>query len=1089
MKKGIGFMLCIALLTGMFFLPAAAAEENYALGKPATTNSVYADNEEQWGPNKAFDGDAKNTRWASKADETEYWIQVDLEQTRSINKMTFVQYESRVTKYSVEVSEDNLVWTTAAEGGNLGSAISFRTTTARYVRFNILEWSKEPSFYEITVTNGPEAAITTTENLALGRPATASSEHSTTYAASMAFDGNKEKTRWAAFSSDGATDLDCRWISVDLGSVKPVNQMKIYEFSARIKDYKIMGSADGENWSELKSGTLPANNKNSTLTFPAACVRYVKLEIYTYTDHPTIWEIEIYCTSAAGDYLQYYQFANYVTASLLTDQPSDAIAGNLNMPLPDVLTVGNLTADITWESEKPDVINVQTGEVTRQAADTPVTITASAAIRGMDILPPVEVPITMTVKAAANDMVVVDAAPQLVTVETEPWTADVKQQGGFDFNMPLAAELEVSAQEAKNRIVSLGQENAPFAQIWFTGDTYGVAYGSPTRLWRKENSYSQQGVPVKFRFEINQITGLMDVLVDDGTGWQTALHNAKGMNRISALDQIWAAGDGGSLSIHSAQVRMQPKLIVSLLEEQFDFTKLSEEKSMRVSKDLTLPKILLAAPAQWQSSNPAAVNPETGAVDTAQEGVTTLTVTAAFDSEVFEKSFSVVFGGENLLAGMPVETTGKSTGNGAIQNLLDEDGNTSYLTRSTKPYEITIDFPQERAVSHLTLFEAPESGGKITKFTIEAKRQNGNYEMIASGTEIGEELTVPCALRQTTQLKIKVEAFEKGSTGFAEITGSYTPTVKQVLEGDLAEIDIASAMTARFLPGKGIYGSDLTWTSGNVDVVQLERQETGYGVKFTPKAQTYSVNLRADAAYQGQQDMKGYQYEVKGTGGSTGTPGGSGTGGGGGKPSGGSGGAGMQVPIVNDTAVTPTPQPTPNVKAELQGHWAQAELGEMVDRGILKGDGTSLRLRDGVTRAEFASMLSRALALPEAEGRTAFRDVAADAWYAGAVLAAADAGLMEGSGGMLRPGDPITREEMAKIVVNAYAYRGKTLPEAGVETAFMDGEAISDWARQHVSQAVKLELIQGYETGEFLPQAGLSREEAAVVIYRLITIL
>lgn len=1093
MKKGIGFILCIAFLTGMFFLPAVAAEENYALGKEATSNSVYPDSQNRYVPGAAFDGDA-STRWASKAGDTEYWIQVDLGQMRSINKMTFNQYESRVTKYSVEVSADNLVWTTAAEGGALEKEITFRTVEARYVRFNILEWTKEPTFYEITVSGGTEATMTTTGNLALGCPATASSEHSTTYATSMAFDG-KMDTRWAAFSSDGAPDADCRWISVDLGAVKPINQMKIYEFAPRIKDYKIMGSADGENWNELKSGTFSGSNKNTTLEFPVACVRYVKLEIYTYTDHPTIWEIEVYCTSAAGDYLQYYQFADFVNASALTDQPTDAIAGNLNMPLPDSATAGNLTADVTWESDKPDVVNVQTGEVTRQTEDTPVTITARAAIRGMAEVPPVEISFTVTVKAAADDIPVLEVLQEPVTVETEPWTADMKQQSGFDLNALLAAELDVSAQNADNMTVSLGQEEAPFAQIQFTGDTYSVAYGSPMRLWRKEGNYPVQGAHVKFRFEINRTTGTMDVLVDDGTGWKTVLHNVKGMNTISALDKMWAEGDGGSLSVHSAQMRMSPKLAVELLKEQFDFTKLSDEKSMCVSKDLTLPKTLLAAPAQWQSSNAAAVDPETGAVDTAQKGIITLNVTAAFDGEVFTKSFRIMFGGGNLLSGAAVQTTGKSTSGGGIENLADEDIDTSYLTRSTKPYEITIDFPQETVISHLTLFEAPGSTGKITKFSVEAKNEVGDYEQIAQGTEIGEELTVPCALRLTTQLKIKVEAFDKGSTGFAEITGSYAPTAAQVLEGDLAVIGMymQAFIDMNVLPATGIFGSELIWTSSNTDLMKLERQDDVYIMKTTYGAQTKVINLRVDAKYQQASETRGYAVGVEGTGGNAGMPGGSSGGGGGGNrggsPSGGTGGIGMQVPIISDTAVRPTPQPTPDTKAELNGHWAQAELGEMVDRGILQGDGGSLRLADGVTRAEFAAMLTRALQLSAADYRAAFSDVAADAWYADAVLAAADAGLMEGSDGMLRPEDPITREEMAKIVVKAYAYRGKTLPEPEGTAAFTDEGTISGWARQTVAQAVKLGLIQGYETGEFLPQTGLLREQAAVVIYRLITIL
>lgn len=1094
MKKGLGLIVCIALLSGLFYLPAAAEEENYALGKQATTNSVYADNETQWGAGMAFDGNA-STRWASKASESEYWIQVDLEQVRTINKMTFNQYESRVTKYSVEVSKDNLVWSTAATGNDLGTEITFTSVEAQYVRFNILEWTKEPTFYEITVSGGTEVpTITRTENLALNQPVTASSEHSTTYATTMAVDGDMS-TRWACYSSDGAPDLDCRWICVDLGAVKPINQMKIYEMAARIREYRVVGSTDGENWTELTSGTLSGSNKNTTLNFPVACVRYVKLEIYSYTDHPTIYEIEIYCTSDAGDYIQYYQFADCIDASVLTDQPFDAVAGNLFAPLPDSVTSGALTADVTWESDRPDVVNVETGEVNRQTEDTQVTITARATIRGLSDIPAVETAFTITVKAASDDIPIVETLTQPVTVETEPWIANVAEQSGFSLDVPLAVEVELSAQDAQNMTVSVGQPDAPFAQIQFTGDTYSVAYGSPMRLWRKDGGYTTQGEHIKFRFEINQTQGTLDALVDDGAGWQTILHNVKGLNSITALDQIQAAGEGGSLTLYNAQVRMSPTLAVNLLEEQFDFTYLSDEKTMRVSKDLTLAQTLLGAAAQWQSSNAAAVNPQTGAVDTTQTGVTTITVTAAFGSETFTKSFRLMFGGANLLAGNAVQTTGKSTSTGGIENLLDEDIDTSYLTRSTSPYTITIDFPEEVAVSHLTLFEAPESSGKITAFSIEAKGKDGSFKEIARGGEIGEEYAVSCLLRQTTQLKINVEAFEKGSTGFAEITGAYTPTAGQVVEGDLAAIDIDEAMAALSLPAQGIFGSALTWTSGNTNVVQLEKRETDYQVNLTRGNRAQAVNLRVDASYQQLSQTQGYQFTVLASGSSSGSSSGSGpsSSGGGSRgnstSSGGSGGIGMQVPIVNDTEVTPTPQPTPDMKAELQGHWAQTELEEMIDRGIVQGDGTSLRLQDGVTRAEFASMLARALDLPAVDYRETFDDVPANAWYTGTVLAAADAGLMEGSGGMLRPEDAITREEMAKIMVNAYVYCGKTLPEPELETMFIDGNSISDWAQEYVAQAVKLGLVQGFETGEFLPQDGLLREQAAVVIYRLITIL
>ncbi len=1090
MKKGMSWLMCAVLLVGLFCLPVQAAEENYALGKPATASSIYGDSESQWGPTKAFDGDSAS-RWASKAGQSEYWIQVDLEQVYTINKMKFEQYETRVTAYSVEVSADGMVWETAAEGKTLGSEIALKESQAQYVRLNILQWTKEPTFYEIVVTYGEVAMAPSTENLAKGCAVSGGPAQYGSYSPSLAFDGDMG-TRWA--SAPGTEVPDVRWLQVDLGAVKPINQMKIYEMSPRIQEYKIIGSVNGEDWTDITSGTLPATNANNTFDFAVTCVRYVKLEIYTYKDDPTIWEVEVYCTDQAGDYYQYYRFADALTTSLLTDQPTMAVAGNLKQP-PETLTSGGLTADVTWISDNPDVINIETGEVVRQAEDTPVTITAQAAIQGLADVPPVEASFTLTVKAAADDIPVLDVLPEGgATVQTEPVFWDVQQISGYTLQYPIVVEMRLSAQAAQNMTIDLGQKAATFAQVQFSGDSFGVAYGQPMRLWRVNGNYPADGAEVALRFEINQTEGTMDVLVDNGAGWQTILNDVKGCNDITSLDQIVAQGEGGSLTVHGLQLRMSPGIAIGLLKNQFDFTKVSEEKPMRVTKDLNLPKTLLNAPAVWQSSNAQALDPETGKVDVSYDGIVTLGVSAAFANQTFTKEFRILFGGENLLRGAQLETTGKATSTGSVEQLLDEDLDAAYMTRSASPYEITITLPQSTTVSHLVLYEAPKSSGKITQFRVQAKKADGTYEEIASGTEIGEVLELACALRETTELKLCVDAFESGSTGLSEVTAFYRPNAQQILEGDLAVIEVPEQTAGSFeLPGTGKYGSNLVWSSGTPQLLELTQNGGQYTAAVTQGRLTQVASLRVDASYDGASVQQGYQIEVTGTGGSSsgGSSGGGGGGGGGGSASSGNtGGIGMEVPIVNGTEEQPQPtsQPQDALKEELKGHWGETELAEMVDRGILKGDGTSLHLLEEVTRAEFASMLVRALALPKVSGDAGFQDVQAEAWYAQDVAAVAAAGLMQGDGGLFRPEAPITREEMAKVLIQAYTESGKAAPaESALD--FTDAAAISTWAQQSVAQAVSLGLIQGYETGEFLPQSGLLREQAAVVLYRLMTIL
>lgn len=225
-------------------------------------------------------------------------------------------------------------------------------------------------------------------------------------------------------------------------------------------------------------------------------------------------------------------------------------------------------------------------------------------------------------------------------------------------------------------------------------------------------------------------------------------------------------------------------------------------------------------------------------------------------------------------------------------------------------------------------------------------------------------------------------------------------------------------------------------------------------------------------------------------------------------PSHGGGGGGGGAAVVPKPTPTPENTPTPTVtpqptvtpdnhesetlsegmKAELEGHWAQKEISEMVEKGIIKGvSRDSLGLGNATTRAEFAAMLVRALGLQETPQEGAFSDVPADAWYAGALAAAKEAGIMQGTDGKANPEDNISREEMAKMLATVCTERG--IKPAGEMKAFIDSGAVSDWARQGVTDSVKLGLMNGMENGLFAPKDAALREQVIVVLARLLHLL
>ncbi len=177
---------------------------------------------------------------------------------------------------------------------------------------------------------------------------------------------------------------------------------------------------------------------------------------------------------------------------------------------------------------------------------------------------------------------------------------------------------------------------------------------------------------------------------------------------------------------------------------------------------------------------------------------------------------------------------------------------------------------------------------------------------------------------------------------------------------------------------------------------------------------------------------------------------------------------------------------------DITGHWAKNYINDIALTGIIKGypDGT-FGADDAINRGEFATMLVRTLNLEnDAASATFFKDVKGSEWYAGAVGAAYKAGIISGYPDQtFRANDEISREEMAKMMDNALAYRNKTtsLTTSEIESSlavYNDGEKISAWARESVARMTTMEIMNGKEGGKFAPADTATRAEAATIFSR-----
>ncbi|MNI12874.1 Endoglucanase precursor [compost metagenome] len=158
-------------------------------------------------------------------------------------------------------------------------------------------------------------------------------------------------------------------------------------------------------------------------------------------------------------------------------------------------------------------------------------------------------------------------------------------------------------------------------------------------------------------------------------------------------------------------------------------------------------------------------------------------------------------------------------------------------------------------------------------------------------------------------------------------------------------------------------------------------------------------------------------------------------------------------------------------------HWAYEALKIAAAQHVIDGrDDGSFAPLDITSRSQFAAMIARSLHL-KGSGQIYFDDVPQDAWYAQAVSSAVEAGLISGRTPQLfAPEEPITREEMAVILVRAAGKQGYNGVQG--EKIYQDEQQISEWALPYVRTAAQIGLMKGASGGLFHPTQSATRAEA-----------
>lgn len=192
---------------------------------------------------------------------------------------------------------------------------------------------------------------------------------------------------------------------------------------------------------------------------------------------------------------------------------------------------------------------------------------------------------------------------------------------------------------------------------------------------------------------------------------------------------------------------------------------------------------------------------------------------------------------------------------------------------------------------------------------------------------------------------------------------------------------------------------------------------------------------------------------------------------------------GNPVVLATDSVEAPKPEepalPFTDVK---EGDWYYDAVTYVYENGVMSGTSASAFQPAGqLSRAMVAQVLWNLAGTPAAGGSAGFADVAAGAWYAGAVNWAAAQGIVTGySAAAFGPDDPVTREQLAVML---WRYAGSPAA-AGSLDSFVDRNAAGSYAADALAWAVGEGLLSGKDGGRLDPTGTASRAELATILMR-----
>lgn len=169
---------------------------------------------------------------------------------------------------------------------------------------------------------------------------------------------------------------------------------------------------------------------------------------------------------------------------------------------------------------------------------------------------------------------------------------------------------------------------------------------------------------------------------------------------------------------------------------------------------------------------------------------------------------------------------------------------------------------------------------------------------------------------------------------------------------------------------------------------------------------------------------------------------------------------------------------------DISMHWGRDAIRWVYEAGLFSGVTASTFGPDKpMDRAMLAEVLYRMAGRPGSSTVSQFPDVPDNAYYKEALNWAVENGIVMGIGGLYKPSQKITREQLA-VMLYRYATMYGPVQSTGNLNAFQDGYTVSSYAKQAMAWAVGEGIITGKGNGKLDPKGSATRAEVATMLQR-----